>query len=96
MQYFSFNFWDFANILYHTHHEDHVEIYLQSCKKCVFSRYFFSAMGIHFPQNGESEFSYYGKNMAKQEHSKVKVFINISREAEILAIPKVWNERIPI
>ena len=34
--------------------------------------------------------------MAKQEHSKVKVFINISREAEILAIPKVWNERIPI
>ena len=30
--------------------------------------------------------------MAKQKHSKVKYFLNISREAEIHAIPKAWDE----
>ena len=32
--------------------------------------------------------------MAK--HSKVKGFLNISRKAEIHAISKAWDERIPI
>ena len=32
------------------------------------------------------------KSMPKQKHSKVKSFLNISREAEIHAIPKAWDE----
>ena len=36
------------------------------------------------------------KNMAKQKHSKIKDFLNLSREAEIHAIPKAWDEWIPI
>ena len=32
------------------------------------------------------------KNMVKQKHLKVKGFLNISREAEIHAIPKAWDE----
>ena len=30
--------------------------------------------------------------MRKDKHSKVKGFLNISREAEIHAIPKTWDE----
>ena len=30
--------------------------------------------------------------MGKQKRSKVKSFLNISLEAEIHAIPKVWDE----
>ena len=36
------------------------------------------------------------KNMAKQKHSKIKGFLNLPREAEIHAIPKAWDEWIPI
>ena len=49
-------FWGLASILHHTHHEDDVEEYLQSCKKFVFPSFFSRTIGIHFPQNGESEF----------------------------------------
>ena len=34
--------------------------------------------------------------MAKLKHSKVKRFLNISREAEIHAIPKAWHDWNPI
>ena len=34
--------------------------------------------------------------MGKHKHSKVKGFWNISRETEIHAIPKAWDELIPI
>ena len=34
--------------------------------------------------------------MVKQKHSKVKGFLNILGEAEIYAIPKAWDEWIPI
>ena len=32
------------------------------------------------------------KNIAKQKHWKVKGFLNISREIEIHAISKTWDE----
>ena len=34
--------------------------------------------------------------MGKHKHSKVKGFLNFSREAEIHAVPKSWDERIPM
>ena len=34
--------------------------------------------------------------MEKCKHSKVKGFLNISRETRIHAVPKVWDEWIPI
>ena len=30
--------------------------------------------------------------MAKEKHSKIKGFLNLSGEAEIHAIPKAWDE----
>ena len=34
--------------------------------------------------------------MGKYKHSKVKGFLNILRETEIHAIPKAWDELIPL
>ena len=34
--------------------------------------------------------------MEKHKHSKVKGFLHILHETEIHAIPKAWNELIPI
>ena len=62
----------------------------------MFSQYFLITTGIHFLENGESEFPIYGENITKQKHSKMKGFLNISREAEIHAILKAGDEWIPI
>ena len=61
----------------------------------MFFQYFLIIAGIHFLQNGESEFPIYGENIAKQKRLKIKGFLNISREAEIHAILKAWDEWIP-
>ena len=69
---------------------------LAKLHKFVFFQYFLIIVGIHFLQNWESEFPIYGENIAKQKHSKIKGFLNISREAEIHAILKAWDEWVLI
>ena len=49
-----------------------------------------------FQSHRMSEFPCYRKSMKKHKHSKVICFLHISREAEIHAIPKRWDEWIPI
>ena len=42
---------------------------------------------VQFPKHGKSELPYYGKSIGKRKHPEAMSFIQISREAEIHAIP---------
>ena len=47
---------------------------------------------MQFPKHGKTGFPLYGKSMGKHKHFKFMVFLNISDEAEIHAIPKTWGK----
>ena len=51
---------------------------------------------MQFPTNWKSGFSSYGKSMGKHKHFKFMGFLNISGEAEIHTIPKIWEKWIYI
>ena len=51
---------------------------------------------MQFPKHGKTGFPLYGKSMGKHKHFKFMGFLNISGEAEIHTIPKIWEKWIPI
>ena len=60
----------------------------------MFSHFHSLLLGFLFSKIEKVHTQCVEKDMAK--HSKVKGFLNISRKAEIHAISKAWDERIPI
>ena len=52
---------------------------------------------IQFPKHRKSGFPLYGKKNGKtHKHFKFLGVLNVSDEAEIHAIPKIWEKEIPI
>ena len=47
---------------------------------------------MQFPKHGKTGFPLYGKSMGKHKHFKFMGFLNISGEAEIHTIPKIWEK----
>ena len=51
---------------------------------------------MQFPKHGKSGFQLYGKSMEKHKHFKFMGFLNISGEAEVHTIAKIWEKLIYI
>ena len=51
---------------------------------------------MQFLTHGKSGFPLYGKSMEKHKHFKFMGFLNISDEAEIHTIPRIWEKWISI
>ena len=51
---------------------------------------------MQFPTHGKSGFPLYGKSMEKHKHFKCMGFLNISDEAKIHTVPKIWEKWISI
>ena len=64
----------------------------KAAKKLCFPSIFSVLWEFIFPEMERVNSHSMEKSMPKQKHSKVKSFLNISREAEIHAIPKAWDQ----
>ena len=64
----------------------------KAAKNLCFPSIFSVLLKFIFPKMERVNSHSMEKNMVKQKHLKVKGFLNISREAEIHAIPIAWDE----
>ena len=65
-------------------------------KLSISQMFFFMQKSMQFPKHGKSGFPLYGRSMEKHKHFKFMGFLNISDEAEIHTIPRIWEKWISI